>query len=33
VCLDITLDEGILSRIDRVASNRSGFLAHVAGAG
>lgn len=30
VRLNITLDEGLLSRIDRIASNRSGFLADAA---
>lgn len=30
VRLNITLDEGLVSAIDRVASNRSGFLAEAA---
>lgn len=30
VRLNITLDEGLLARIDRVAKNRSGFLAEAA---
>lgn len=30
VRLNITLEEGLLSRIDRIASNRSGFLADAA---
>ena len=33
VRVNITLDEGLLSQINRVALNRSGFLADVAGAG
>lgn len=30
VRINITLDEGLLARIDKVASNRSGFLADAA---